>query len=280
MRRWPGRAAAGAARPTSAAGRPRRSASGPAAAPGGPARRCSARPGARLRERALQRLARAGAASSAAAVGVGARRSAARSAQRDVGLVADAADHRQRAGRHGAHHALVVEGPQVFQRAAAAHQQQHVHLGAQLPGTLQRRAPARPAPRRPAPGSGRRPPHLRARRCQRGQHVVQRRRAQRGDHADARGNAGSGRLRAGRTGPAPRAAPSGAGTARTACRRPARCIDSTTSCSSPRGSYTASARAPRPAGRRAGAKSSSAAARRNIAQRSSACGPSASFSVK
>ena len=47
----------------------------------------------------------------------------------EVGLVANAADHRQGAGRHGAHHAFVVEGPKVFQRAATPHQQDRLHAG-------------------------------------------------------------------------------------------------------------------------------------------------------
>ena len=43
--------------------------------------------------------------------------------QGDVGLVSDATHHRQGARGHRAHHALVVEGPEVLQRAATAHQQ-------------------------------------------------------------------------------------------------------------------------------------------------------------
>ena len=96
--------------------------------------------------------------------------------QRDVGLVADAADHRDRRRRDGAHHALVVEGPQVFQRAAAAHQQQRVDLARALPPG------AAPPPARRRLGALHRAriddhAHLRRAPCQRGQHVVQRRRA-------------------------------------------------------------------------------------------------------
>jgi hypothetical protein len=39
---------------------------------------------------------------------------------REVGLMADAADHRQRTGADRTRHDLVVEGPQVFDAAAAA----------------------------------------------------------------------------------------------------------------------------------------------------------------
>jgi len=40
--------------------------------------------------------------------------------------VPHAADHRHRAGGDGARQLLVVEGPQVFDRAAATHQQDEI----------------------------------------------------------------------------------------------------------------------------------------------------------
>ena len=46
--------------------------------------------------------------------------------QRPVGLVADGGDHRDRAVGDGAHHRLLVEAPEVFQRAAAARHDQQV----------------------------------------------------------------------------------------------------------------------------------------------------------
>mmetsp|Transcript_1418 Transcript_1418/g.4232 ORF Transcript_1418/g.4232 Transcript_1418/m.4232 type:complete len:279 (-) Transcript_1418:340-1176(-) len=48
--------------------------------------------------------------------------------------MANATDHRQGRGRNRAHDPLIVEGPEVFQRAAAAHQQQHIDLGALVRG--------------------------------------------------------------------------------------------------------------------------------------------------
>jgi len=44
----------------------------------------------------------------------------------EIGFVPDAADHRHRAGGDGARQRLVVESPQVLDRAAAAHQQDEV----------------------------------------------------------------------------------------------------------------------------------------------------------
>ena len=49
---------------------------------------------------------------------------------REIGFVADAADDRDRAGGDRARHAFVVERPQVFERAAAAREDQHVTLRA------------------------------------------------------------------------------------------------------------------------------------------------------
>ena len=44
----------------------------------------------------------------------------------EIGLVPHPADHRHRAGGDGAGQGLVVEGPQILDRAAAAHQQDDV----------------------------------------------------------------------------------------------------------------------------------------------------------
>ncbi len=46
--------------------------------------------------------------------------------QGEIGLVAHPADHGGLRGDDGAHHAFVVEGPQVFQRAAAAGDEDHI----------------------------------------------------------------------------------------------------------------------------------------------------------
>ena len=67
-----------------------------------------------------------GTACSAAAEGVGARRSAAKSARVTSDLVANPDDHRHRRGDDGAHDRLVVERPQVLERAAAARQDDEV----------------------------------------------------------------------------------------------------------------------------------------------------------
>ena len=60
----------------------------------------------------------------------------------DVGLVADAAHHRHRRGTDRAHHALVVEGPEVLERAAASTDHEHVDLVA-FGGSRDRRAQRR-----------------------------------------------------------------------------------------------------------------------------------------
>ena len=44
----------------------------------------------------------------------------------EISFMADAGDNRNRAGRHGPSDAFLVEGPEVFQRAAAARQDEHV----------------------------------------------------------------------------------------------------------------------------------------------------------
>lgn len=48
--------------------------------------------------------------------------------QGEVGFVTHAGDHRHGHGHHGTDHALVVEAPQILDRAAATHQQQHIAL--------------------------------------------------------------------------------------------------------------------------------------------------------
>jgi hypothetical protein len=73
-----------------------------------------------------------------------------------VGLVADAHHHRQRAGADGAGDGFAVEGGEVFEAAAAAHQEQHIgavgRRCGQPAGWPRRSGPAR---RRPAPAWGR-----------------------------------------------------------------------------------------------------------------------------
>ena len=137
----PGRA--GRARPAAGARRDRRAAA--AAARAGPRARASggAGPGAarptRSAVRRAQRSARppssrtwpsssarTGTAISAAAVGVGARRSAAKSVKRGVGLVADRRDGRDSRAGDGAHHRLLVERPQILDRAAAARDDEQI----------------------------------------------------------------------------------------------------------------------------------------------------------
>jgi hypothetical protein len=56
--------------------------------------------------------------------------------QGDVGLVADAAHHRHRRRAQRPHDALVVEGPEVLERAAAAADDEHVDLGAGRRGAI------------------------------------------------------------------------------------------------------------------------------------------------
>ncbi len=69
----------------------------------------------------------------------------------EVHLVAHGGDHRHLGGRDGPGQHLVVEGPQVLERAAAAAHDDHVHAAQRV--QLARR-PGRPRPphRRPAPG--------------------------------------------------------------------------------------------------------------------------------
>ena len=104
--------------------------------------------------------------------------------ERQVGFVPDPADHRQARGRDRPHHALVVEGPEVFERATTATHDQGIDLAAR----------ARQRDRRCECGrcvrslhQARIDDHLHLGRAPRqcGQHVVQRRRAQRSHDPDA-----------------------------------------------------------------------------------------------
>ena len=108
---------------------------------------------ARAAQAPAMQAGRGGAASSAAAVGVGARRSAARSARVTSVSWPTPLTTGIGAARHRAHHPLVVEGPEVLERPAAAAEDQGVDFVAPcrqvaIAGT------APPARRRPAPGSG------------------------------------------------------------------------------------------------------------------------------
>ncbi len=100
----------------------------------------------------------------------------------DVGFVSDAADHRQLGRCNRQYQTLVVEGPEVFQRATAAHEKQRIHFIA-LVGDLQR-----------AHQRGRRVgalhqarihdhAHMRRTAFQRRQHVMQGRTGRRSDNA-------------------------------------------------------------------------------------------------
>ena len=75
-------------------------------------------------------------------------------ADREVGLVAHARHDRQRRLEHRARDDLLVERPQVLDRAAAARDDQHVDL-ARARWRCGSRARSRPRPRCPAPASGR-----------------------------------------------------------------------------------------------------------------------------
>ena len=133
-RRWPaspGRAAGRPARGRPPAGRPGRAARGPAArrrARGArpPTRRPIA-PSSRRPARGARRPARPGpgTTSSAAADGVGARTSAAKSASVTSTSWPTPADDRHGVGDDGPDDALVVERPEVLQRAAAAGEDRH-----------------------------------------------------------------------------------------------------------------------------------------------------------
>ena len=219
---------------------------------------------------AARHSSRAGAASSAAAVGVGARRSAARSAR--VTSVSWPTPHTTGSGQAAI--ARTTRSSLNAHRSSSEppprHDDQRIDLGAPV-GQRNRRDQRRR--RLGALHQARVDDQLDLRRAarERAQHVVQRRRAERGHDTDApRDSAAAAACARRRTGPRPRASPSGAGTARTARRR--------RRAASPR-RRTAVRRAARRRATRprtstcwpsAGAKSSRLAARRNIAQRSSA----------
>ncbi len=111
---------------------------GPMAGPAGPpphrgacdSRSSRRRPASRsrlsIRPPARPATSRAAATSSAAAVGVGARTSATKSAIVKSVFMTDAADHRHRAAHDHPRQRLVIEGPQVLDRPAATHQQDDV----------------------------------------------------------------------------------------------------------------------------------------------------------
>ena len=106
---------------------------------------------------------------------------------REIGFMANTGHHRQRTRGNRARHRLVVECPQVFDRAAAtAHDQyfnavHHRARARRLDRRRQRRRRARALHRCRIQhhGNHRRTPR------QRGHHIAQRRRLQRGDDADA-----------------------------------------------------------------------------------------------
>ena len=116
----------------------------------------------------------------------------------EVDLVPDAADHGDGRGDDGARQALVVERPQILERAAAAGEDQHVAFGAPA-GELERRddlrgrlrALHRP-PDRSAPAAGGKAPR------QHVQDVAHRRAGGRGDDADAPRQGGQRALALGR----------------------------------------------------------------------------------
>ena len=104
----------------------------------------------------------------------------------EVGFMAHAADHRNGAGRDLARQRLVIEAPEIFNAAAAAHQQQGIHFGAligqpHLRGQPAGRVGALHRGRIDDDGNLRRAPGQ----CR--QHIAQRGRVQRGDHADRPG---------------------------------------------------------------------------------------------
>jgi hypothetical protein len=77
--------------------------------------------------------------------------------QRGVGLVADSGDQRDRAFGGGADHLLLVERPQILDRAAAASDDQKVGRGRlrqSRPSRRSRESRRRSSPRRPPPGPG------------------------------------------------------------------------------------------------------------------------------
>ena len=158
--------------------------------------------------------------SSAAADGVGARRSATKSADREVGFVADAGNHRHRRGDDRARQHLFVERPQVFERSAAARDDDHVD-GLDARDLADRVRDF--APRAFALHARRRNHQVRVRIAppQHADDVAQRRAVDRGDEADAAGQRRQRPLaRLDRTGLRPRASSSAARTPAAASRGP------------------------------------------------------------
>ena len=195
-------------------------------------------------QRASPRRARAsrratGSTSSAAAVGVGARWSAAKSAMVKSVSWPTPTTTGMRAGADRARQRLLVELPQVLDRAAAAHQQQHVALGARVARRASIAAMRSAARRRPAPAPDRRSPgspDCAARSVVRTSRSAAA--AERGEHADRRADApAAARLAAASNRPSLlELLLERAGSARRAARRPPRRIASTVSWKRPRGS--------------------------------------------
>jgi hypothetical protein len=199
----------------------------------------------------------------------------------EVGLVAHTADHGHRALNERARELLVVEGPQVFDRAAAAHQQDHIDRRRLAPNTVR---PARSTAgtnqrqRRDQVAGRLRALHLRPAPAPPGMCGTRRRSAVTTSCSAAAPARSPGRCRA---------ASAATARLRAASNRPSRlqprlepqelleqcapCPPAswipTISCRSPRGSYTPSRPRTSTCSPSRGAKSSSPAARRNIAQR-------------
>ncbi len=169
-----------------------------------------------------------------------------------VGLVADAAHDLDRRRPHGTHDALVVEGPEILERAAAAADDEHVDLaplsrepdrGAQgrrrLDALDQARIDDDPDVRRPA--------------RERRHDVVQRRSGERGDDTDrARVRRQRPLAARGRTSPRLRGAREGAGSARRARPGPRRASPRRRTGARRAARRPRAGRATRPAGRRPG----------------------------
>lgn len=189
---------------------------------------------------------------------------------REIGLVADAADDRHVARRDRARERLVIERPQVLDRAAAAADDQHVDLAPRVRrrdhrGELLRRARAL---------HGRRIDdhrHVRRAARERRQHVAQRGRLQRRDDADRA------RMRRRRPLALGREEPFGLELRLQPQERfveppcPVRRIASTLSCTSPRGSYIVTSARTSILSPSRGVNSACCARPRNITQRICAC---------
>ncbi len=143
----------------------------------------------------------------------------------DIHLVAHRAHHRDGGVGDGARHRLFVEAPEIFERPAAASDDQHIHLGAAV-GQGNGRDDL--ADGGAALHLGRVDKHRQIRRAafEYGQHVVQGSAGGGGDEATARGSRGSGRLRPSSNSPsAPRRRLSSSKRSASA-PSPAGCIDS------------------------------------------------------